>query len=177
MTIMTRSGARSWWGKELPKEVAYLYHNGGTGFGLAPEWQTVTFKENLDKKREKQKWRLQHKRHFKKVVPCFVWVFYNNSTFFSGWWIYIKTLKKDYGINFRHEYNEQLICKVMTLIPMGVLPVIECFEEWAKYFSVTFSHTGFKRLSKQGLAKCWCEIDECGNLSDLLIKNPANDVD
>lgn len=168
---MRRGGAKTWWGKDLPEGVAYMYKDGGYGgFGVTPIWKSVTYKELLDKKIENQNEELRRKRQSAKIIPCYIWVFYNNTDFFGGWWIYIVTLKKDHGINFRHERNPALVEKAMSLFPCGILPLEEYFDEWAKKFSEIFSNTTFYHGRKQGLKMCYCEIDEYGKLINLLSK-------
>lgn len=171
MTIMTRGGAKTWWGKDLPQGVAYMYHDGGyCGLGTTHQWKSVTYKELLDKKIENQNCELSRKRASNKIVPCYIWVFYNNTDLFGGWWIYIVTLKKEYGINFRHEYSSSLIKKAMSLFPCGILPLQEYFDGWAEKFAKTFRNTTFYHGRKQGLKMCYCEIDEYGKLINLLSK-------
>lgn len=170
MTIMSRGAAEFWWKMEVPKEVAYYYHDGGYYFGPKPKWKVKTFKEILDRKKERQEAQLSYLRLSSKTVPGFVWVFHNNTTFFCGWYIYIKTLHKDFGISFRHEHDDNLIEKAMQLYPCGVFPVLDCFDEWAQQFSKQYRHVGFNRKKNQGIAKCWCLIDEYGKLKDVYLK-------
>lgn len=172
MTIMTREGAKSWWGVDLPREIAYLYHLGSNCFGEPPKWEKVTYREILKKKTDHQLSNLNFKRRSEVVKPGFVWVFYNTplmNMFFGGWYIYIKTLKNDYAISFRHERNNDLIQKAMKLFPCGIVPLIENFERWAINFAKQYPHKGMGRIKKQGLIKCYCRIDPGGKLSDLFL--------
>lgn len=161
-TIMTRGGAKSWWGKDLPKNVIHLYRNYSFG-----DWKAYTWEEEFAKRKARQEREVYWKRVSSKTVPCFVWIFHNNTFFFSGWWIYIKTLKHDYGINFRHERDEKNIQMAMAMFPCGVLPVVENFDRWAERFAKQYPHVGFKRKKNQGLRICHCTIDENGKLIDL----------
>lgn len=88
--------------------------------------------------------------------------------FFSGWWIYIKTLHKDFGINFRAETDWGLVEKAMAIYPCGVLPNRSFFSVWAQIFANYYKHVGFKRKWYQGLSKAYCVINEDGRLEDLL---------
>lgn len=167
-TIMKKSAAEFWWGVKLPYGVAYLIRNDYQFFGGdGPKWKEVTYREILDKKIEKQDGELYRKRVSGSVVPGYVWVFYNSGFLMGGWYIYIKTLKTDYGINFRHDRNGELVERAMQMFPLGVFPLEEYFDEWAEKFANKFSHVGFKRKSNQGLAKCMCGINEYGKLISI----------
>jgi len=158
---MTRSGAKHWWGVDLPKGVISLSrdHPGS-------DWVAHTTKQVIAKKIENQNVILHWKRATSTVVPCFVWVFYNNTFFYGGWYTYIKTLKEDYALNFRNT-NEKIIEKIMQLFPCATLPAIQFFRQWMKNFAEQYHHDGFGGRKKQGLVQCWCLIDECGRLSDI----------
>ncbi len=157
-TIMTRSGAECWWGEPLPDGVAYLVSDGAFGWGVGPKWTEVTYKELLDKKISQQRSELYRKLHTSITKPCFVWVFHNDTWLMGGWYLYIKTLKEDYALNFRRP-RPDLVLQVMNLFPCGIVPVSENFNAWAQAFSKQFHHTGFKRKKNQGLVPCYCEID------------------
>lgn len=161
---MERSAAKFWWGEELPKGIAYLSKN-----HLYDDWVPTTYKELLEKKIEKQKWELDRKRDCETTVtlPGYIWIFYVPGSLFAGWWIYIKTRKHDYGISFRHERNDKLIVKCMQLFPLGIIPVLENFDHWAKKFAQQYPHVGFKRNKNQGLVKCRCTIDHYNKLIDI----------
>jgi hypothetical protein len=163
-TIMTREGAKCWWKVELPREIAYLHrdHSG-------EDWKKVTYKEIFAKKKAKQDSHIRNKRAHQLIKPAYIWVFYNDSWIFGGWWINIITLKKQYSLNFRTNWYtgpiyQQLVRKIMNLYPCGILPFD--FETWANAFSKTHHHVGFKR-TKQGLVKCLCRIAENGDLVDI----------
>jgi hypothetical protein len=63
----------------------------------------------------------------------------------------------------------------MQLIPMGVIPQYEYFDEWAEQFSklYKFKPVGnrkyFTGKRKQGLYKARCRVDGWGTLLDVLI--------
>ena len=167
-TIMTRSAAKYWWGVDLPKGVISLSqdHSGS-------DWIEYTTAQVLSKKRENQAISLNWKRAVSTVVPCYVWVFYVSSWIFGGWHTYVKTLKQDYVLNFKCKKID-IIEKIMDLFPCGLLPDIVFFEKWMKSFAEEYHHVGFHRgLNgwKQGLAQCWCEIDESKKLSNIF-KSP-----
>lgn len=173
MTIMPREAAEFWWKIEVPPEIAHyereFLHNAWPGV-KQPPWIPVTFKALADKrlseKKEDSLNNLNNKLRGEKLVAGFVWVFEVPGFFFGGSWLYIKTLSHDYGISFgRGEYNKELIVKSMELFPCGIIPIYENFEVWMKAFAKQYKHVGFKRKKNQGIAKCWCKIDE----SDCLI--------
>jgi len=164
-TIITREGAKFWWKQTLPKEVAYLVKD-----SLDEKFRKVTYREILDKKIEKQRYELQWKRlPYSTTKPCFVWVFFNPGCFYGGWWLYVKTLNKNYDINFRNPQKKILI-KIMELFPCGFLPIKENFEKWAPAFAKLYSHIGFKR-TKQGIKRCYCQINHRDELVDIFFKD------
>lgn len=174
---MTRSAAEFWWGIKPPKEVAY-YIKGDfcTALsGISNDWRPCTYFEIRQIKIKVQKHNIERKRKFKKIKPCLIWVFFNNTDFFYGWYIYIKTINDDWGINFRPK-NEKLVEEIMQLFPMSVLPLYENFDLWAERFCKSFmvkpkgNRRYFTGKRKQGLAKAWCNIDEFGNLVNVFIK-------
>jgi hypothetical protein len=167
-TIMTRSAALFWWKKELPREIAYLERN-----SPYEKWEPITYHEIIKKKTDRMISLTNHKRRTESIVPCFIWVFYNDTFLFHGWYIYIKTLKKDYALNWKRtwkSHNEELIIKIMHLFPCDVLPIDDV--SWMKAFANRYHHVGFHR-TVQGLAKCWCKIDRDGELVDVFLNSPS----
>ena len=174
MTRMPREAAEFWWKIDVPPEIAYYetessYNN----FGIKPPpWVPVTFKELADKrlleKLEDFTNNLNDKLMCERWCAGFVWVFRVPGWIFGGDWLYIKTLKHDYGISFeRSEYNRALIIKSMELFPCGIIPIYENFEIWMQAFAKQYKHIGFKRKKHQGIALCRCKINEHGELIDI----------
>ena len=166
-TIMTRSAAKCWWGIDLPKGVISLKrdHPGS-------DWIEHTTAQVLDEKRKKQVILLNRKRAVSTVVPCYVCVFYVSSWFFGGWYTYVKTLKQNYALNFKCEKID-IIEKIMDLFPCGILPITNLSEKWMSAFATQYKHIGFKRGLRgwrQGLAQCWCTIDEENKLINIFNK-------
>lgn len=163
-TIMTRSGAKYWWGVDLPKGVLSLTrkHPGG-------EWVEYTRKQLSAQKTENQNFNIEYKRRSKKVAPCFVWVFLNNSFLFGGWYAYIKTVRREYALNFRN-INEKIVERIMELFPCGILASLAFFERWMEEFAEEYHHDGLGGRKKQGLVKCWCVVDEGGELEDVFVR-------
>jgi len=163
-TIMSRAAAKSWWGVDLPLGVISLSRT-----HPHTEWIEFTKSDLVKRKIRKQESNLLYLRRGKAQIPCFVWIFYNKSILFGGWHIYVKTAYKDYPLNFRHDEHE-LIVQAMALFPCGFLPLISLSVAWMSYFVKQYPHIGFKRGLrgwKQGLAQCWCLIDENKNLTDI----------
>lgn len=161
-TIMTRGGAEFWWKEKLPRNVIHMYNN-----HPGEKWKAYTWEEEFAKRKQRQDWNINDKRRSQRTIPCFIWVFKNDTFFFGGWWIYIKTLKHEYGINFRNEYDERIIQMAMAMFPCGVLPIVENFSQWAKQFADQYPHAGFKRKKNQGLKLCHCTVDENGDLVNV----------
>lgn len=164
---MTRSGAKSWWGIDLPKGVISVSrdHPGA-------DWIERTTAEVIKRKIEKQETLLSWKRAGATRKPCYVWVFYNKGFLFGGWHIYIKTAYEDYPLNFRTDRTE-LILKCMRLFPCGILPEVSFIKDWFQAFAREYNHIGFNRGLrgwKQGLAQCWCINDENARITDIYSK-------
>lgn len=159
--IMTKSAVKHWHGKELPYDVAYLEKNHSH-----EKWKTVTYTEILKRKTERQLWKLELKRRSDHWTPCFIWVFKVDFFLFGGWYLYIKTQKKDYAINFKGAHPD-IAEKVMELYPCGVFPDFGNLELWCKCFASQFPHSGFKRDKNQGLLPAYALIDKNGELTDI----------
>lgn len=173
-TIMDRKAAEFWWniplkGKDrekfiAPPEVAYYFKN-----GIGTKWNVTTWKDIFAKRKVKQDSIIANKCRHEKIKPAFIWVFYNDSWIMGGWYIYIKTIHKDYSLNFRANWKNELefksiIQKIMQFYSCGILAFD--FDSWAPYFAEEYKHVGFRR-TKQGLVKCWCKINEYGELVDV----------
>ena len=106
----------------------------------------------------RQKSILESKRQVhEEIKPCFIWVFYNKSWIFGGWWVYLKTIHEDYAINFKNPNEAKLLKIIMNMYPCGTLPMIENFEQWAEAFEKTFHREAFKR-KKNAIKSCYCKI-------------------
>ena len=174
MSIINRKAAEFWWDLPIkgverkkfvaPPEVAFY-----TKSHLSGEWEITTWKDIFAKRKAKQDSSIANKYRHGAIKPAFIWVFHNDSWIMGGWYIYIKTLKKDYPLNFRTNWRNQgkhksMIDKIMQAYPCGILAFD--FYHWAPYFAKQYQHNGFKR-TKQGLVKCWCKIDKYGELVDV----------
>lgn len=165
---MPRKAAEFWWNLKRSEENKFKAEPNVCRYerkSPVEKWIPVTWKEIFAERTKKQNLNLKLKLRSEHERACFIWVFYNDTTFFSGWFIYIKTLKKDYPLNFRTGRNEDgIVDKIMKMFPCNILPFD--FETWAQAFEKKYHHKGFKR-TKQGLLKCYCLIDEYGNLKDV----------
>jgi len=147
---MSREGAKCWWNQDLPKHIAYLYSD------YPGDWKEVTYHEILQKKIDRQNSNISMKRLPDLITkPAFIWVFYNDTWIYGGWWIYIKTLKEDYPLNFKdHLGYKQLIERIMNLYPCGILPFD--FSTWASQFEKIYHRKRVRK--KEALLKCYCQI-------------------
>lgn len=162
-TIMTRGGAEFWWGIELPKEVAYCIKE------IGEDWKEVTYKEIFARKKARQDSRIYMKRAHGEVRPCAVWVFWNEPLwhmFFGGWWIYVRTLRGDYPLNFRNPRHD-LVMQVKQMFPCGCLPFDEIYDEkWFEAFEKRFHYPG--KRQRNAIAFCHCRFDERGRITEII---------
>lgn len=163
-TIITRDGAKSWWGIELPKEVAYCIKE------IGEDWKDVTYKEIFARKKARQDSHIYTKRVHEEVRPCAVWVFCNehgiNDMFFCGWYIYIRTLRGDYALNFRNPRRD-LVMQVKQLFPCGLLPFDENYDEaWFEAFEKRYHYPGKRK--RNAIVFCHCRFDERGYIREIM---------
>lgn len=159
-TIMSRGGAKSWWGIDLPRHIAYLYKDYPDG-----DWKEYTYKEIFARKKEKQDNHIYWKRRSEKVVPGCVWVFYNESWIMGGWWIYVRTRKEDIPLDFR-THRPDIIRQVRNLFPCAVLPFDELlYSDWCPAFEKQFHVQGKRK--RNAIAFCHCRFDAGGNLVEI----------
>lgn len=168
MTIIDKSAAEFWWKKKLPHDVAYLYKNHSVD-----DWTYVTYAEIKAKKVAKQQSQLWRKRSHETIRPCTVWVFSHGYWPIGGYYTIIKTIDREYYLNFRGHglwhSDSQLQCQVMEAIPLGLLPSPDNFYEWMRAFVKRFRNTKYYQgWKEQGLFKARCRIDEGGRLMDIL---------
>jgi hypothetical protein len=99
MTIMTRSGALSWWKEELPKHVLYLYKDDYSPYS---KWKEYTRAEHNAKKKERQEANILRKRYCLKRVPCYIHAFFIDSDFlFGGFYITIWSVHGTWYLNWK----------------------------------------------------------------------------
>lgn len=157
-TMMPRKAAERWWSlfaKEpynAPPEVAYFEK-------IHPhdKWERVTWSQIHEKRTNKIKAKERWKRRPEfEIKPCHIWVFYNDTRFYSGWWIYVETLKESFPLNFRGRL-EHIEIQAMNLFPLGILPSLSFQDTWFKAFEKTF-HLPSKKRKKNAKKSCWCLI-------------------
>ena len=162
-TIMTRGGAVTWWGRELPKGVAYCIKE------IGEDWNEVTYKEIFARKKARQDSHIYMKRAHGEVRPCAVWGFWNEPLwhmFFGGWWIYVRTLRGDYPLNFRNPRHD-LVMQVKQMFPCGCIPFDEIYDEkWFEAFEKRFHYPG--KRQRNAIAFCHCRFDERGRITEII---------
>lgn len=162
---MTRGGAVTFLGKELPKGVAYLIKDWRDN-----DWKAVTYKEINARRKAKQDSNIHFKRRHEEIRHCAVWVFYNNplwSMFFGGWYIYIRTLKGDFALNWR-SINKDLIAQVKNLFPCGCLPFDDDDDPvWFNAFEKQYHYHG--KRDKNAIAFAKCRFDERGSIKEIFL--------
>ena len=163
-TIMSRGGAKSWWGIDLPQGVHHLIKDIGDD-----KWKPVTYKEINAMRVAKMNAHLYEKRAHEEVRPCAVWAFWNEPLwhmFFGGWWIYVRTLKGDVPLNFRG-VRKDLIMQVKALFPCGCLPFDETYDEiWFNAFEKQYHYPG--KREKNSIAFAHCRLDGRGRILEIV---------
>ena len=160
---MTRGGAVTWLGKELPKGVAYLIKD------IGQDWREVTYKEIFARKKAKQDSHIREKRAHEEVRPCAVWVFENKplwGLFFGGWFVYIRTLQGDVPLNWKWP-RKDLIMQVKQLFPCGCLPFDDIYDEvWFDAFEKKYHYPG--KREKNAIAFAKCRFDKRGRIVEIM---------
>jgi len=164
-TIMTRDGAKFWWGIELPKDVHHLIKDIGDR-----EWRPITYKDINARRVATMNFHIYDKRAHEEVRPCAVWVFYNehgiNDMFFKGWWIYLRTLRGDYALNFRNA-RKDLIMQAKQLFSCGLLPFDDDYDEvWFSAFEKKYHYPGKRK--RNAIAFCHCRFDKRGYIREIM---------
>lgn len=134
--------------------------------------QPITRFDTLENKRRRQRRQLEWKRrNWEPVVrPCFIWTFYNAGFIYGGWWLYVLTLHKGFGVNLRN--SKEMALKIMDLFPCGHLPIIENFEPWKAEFARIYRRPTRKRPDQNGMFPAWAQLSRSGLLLDVFKEKP-----
>ncbi len=160
--IFHRSAAPRWWGRDLPKHIIYLYKN----FSHEP-WKEYTIQDRIKEKIKEQKANLSFKRRYEKTLPCYIWVFYNKSWLFAGWYVYIECRLGSFALNWKPtDSDTKLLRKIMQKYHCGVFP--EFADEWAHAFCKAFPKKPKGIKVKQGIKYTHCILNENNRLIDVL---------
>jgi len=165
MTIMTRAGALFWWKKELPKHILYLYRDFS-----GEKWKEYTRAEYNAKKKAKQESEISIKCYCHRKVPCFIYVFKNNSKFFfCGWYITVKSIYGEWYLNWRTDLrHENFFPRIKRHLNFGLLPYDDdavWFNEFCKAYPM--KPKGIQR--PRGKYLTHCIIDSYDNLIDICL--------
>lgn len=130
--------------------------------------EPITVEDLLEIKQKKQRRQLKHKRlsYEPKVKPCYIWTFYNKGFPYGGWWLYVKTHKKEYPLDFTQP-RKDLVIKAMQMYPCGLLPIWENFRRWKQEFGKRYHRPTQKRPKNQGMALAWAKVKWNGQLLDI----------
>lgn len=135
----------------------------------------VPWSEIIDKRRERQRERLDRKRNFWKseprIVPCYVWTFFNPQMIpYHGWYCYVISRHFSLAVNFRG-FHGGLALSIMRAVPLGFLPVGDkkTFYEWTKKFAETYPRTHPIDKRKAGSLVGWIE-----DRSIFTLEKPTN---
>jgi hypothetical protein len=165
MTIFHRSAAKTW-GVKFPNDAAYavkeMRHIG---------WKYTTWEELHAERTQKQEANERVKRRHKKLKPCGIEVFFNDTFLFHGWYILVRTFKKSYYLNWRNP-NPKVLAQVMELFPSSRLLFEEMKEElWCESFCKKYlrKHKNYKK-GHYAFTTAWCKLDEYDNLINVFKK-------
>jgi hypothetical protein len=160
----SREGWEFWRKERLPKNVLWVETVNGK--------DVFHTKEELNqRKAEKNKLVLLNKRNSHRLRRCYVWVFYNDTPFFGGWYLYLKCISKDWGISwtkFDAKYLEKdnFFEIIQEIFPCETFPGEEFREQWFQAFHRKYKTS--ERRRKEAKAFCRCIVDDRGNLIDII---------
>lgn len=141
--IMTRSFAKTW-GLNFPPDAAYLIKSGGS----SSSWQSVTWNQVMEDRRERQAWRLARKRESSTLRAIRVSVRYFKTIVYGGWHTYID------GVGFS-KWVRSDDKRLMELFPMPAPSLFgNAWQEWMKWFARTYRRGTFNGKPR-GVAYCW----------------------
>jgi hypothetical protein len=159
---MSRAGALSWWGKELPKHVLYLYSN-----GIYDEWHEYTRADLIAKKKAKQESNISEKRYCHRRVPCYIHVFKNNSFLFNGFFIVIWSAHGMWYLNWKTAYkHEGFLERIKQHLPLGLLPSVDDYM-WFNEFCKAYPMKPKGTQKPRGKKLIHCILDSYNNLIDI----------
>jgi hypothetical protein len=169
---MSRKAAESWWNHSarcageppviIPPDVAY-YKLYPSSFGAPGVKEPVTWNQVMKQRRKRQALYMTGKRHISCFdKPALLWLFYCEEWFFNGWWLYIKTVKNDYSVNFRNTRAKELEQMCFDIFPLGVIAGLD-YDLWCEEFYKKFGVANPKKHKKTAFAKVRVRI-ECGSI-------------
>jgi hypothetical protein len=170
MTVMTRSGARFWWGEELPKHVLHLYKD---TYDPSEKWKEYTVAERNAKRKERQDANIERKRKCLRRVPCYIHVFRNDTDWFlGGWYIVIWSI---YGpgphgmwyLNWKEDSrHKEFLPRIRQHFPLGLLPIVDDIT-WFKAFCKAYPMKPRGIQRPRGKYLIHCIIDSDNRLIDM----------
>ena len=173
-SIMDRKAAQFWWNEisklniDIPRDVSYYKKD-----MYDREWIPVTWSEIHADRTSKIRENISRKRSHEQIKPCIIWVFHVDFWIMGGTYTMIKTLNKEFYLNFRTE-SKYLQARIMQEFPI-VLPMEECFNSWMVAFMKAYKNkTFYKNRKNQGVALGYCKLDKYNNLIDIFSKRPNN---
>jgi hypothetical protein len=164
MTIMWRDAAPRWMGKELPKNVLYLYKE----FAWE-EWKEYTVAERNAERKKKQDSNISDKCYCHRRVPCFIHVFYLDMDWFFGGYFYavIWSAHGMWYLNWKPEHKHKgFLERIKQHLPLGLMPFVDD-EMWLKEFCKKYPMKPKGIQRPRGKYLIHCIIDSYNNLIDI----------
>lgn len=138
-----------------PRDAAFRVFDG-------TRYHYITWEQVHAERSERQKRELERKLVVEppRVMPAYVWTFYNPHWIYMGWHCYVVTLRDQTSVTFRH-MNARLAESIMKAIPCGLLPLVANFEAWMVAFTKQHRRAKTKRdRRKAGSAIGWYDRDQ-----------------
>lgn len=152
-TVITKSAAE-YWGWAWPADVSHTING-----------QPVTFKQLKSDRIEQQRSHLEELlRITSRFRPAYIWTFFVSGPFYSGWHLYLRTIKDSWWIRDCDEFA----LTIMRHYPCGLFPIPENFYAWKKAFAETYTRPS-KRRPRQGMVIVW--IKETGARPDFFLRH------
>lgn len=139
--------------REWPADAAYRHCQRSFG---EPAYTFTAWHEVMQERRDKQRRELDRKRQAapSRIVPAYLWTFFNNTDFFGGWYCYICTRdwltnswnsdNSKFGVGFE-DYHSGPAIHLMTEFNFGLFPVADNWERWLAEFTRRYPRKKPKR--------------------------------
>lgn len=131
--------------------------------GMVPVTWAEIHAERAERQRERLEWIRRPARERVRAAQVWVFLIPDSFNFFTGWWMYLRTLGGDIasgGPKGNVSARSGLGKRIMELIPCGVLPMPENFDQWCEAFvKLHPKKKGKKDKRRAGIFNGWTDGD------------------